>query len=515
MPVQSLPIIHANPAIDHSQGKLIEVFQKLVASYNPPGELPFDTAGGMCSGIGASWLYRKRVGEEELFLNRLEFALTATIDKHTIPTISDLMNEINFFQLDHRLRDEVLQDSYAASFDYVLPKNYPRVMPAEFAISFVFNLKSLAQLIIDTAFENKMVRLDNGFHTLSLMYSNKKYWMLDPESPHGPIEFEASKIYDLAQEIITGLSKTCKSVRYIAIYMTIHDIDFEPLQVQYPDAIDYCKNLLAEPDYKQAVITHKNILHLNMRFNNYKFQDLLFPDYKYIPWELTKDTEYEEAIIANNSEKIRYLAANGIPLDYKAPGIVSVQPVTRAIFLNRMDMLYLLLKLGANPNVIDQDYPPRLKYVLVTNNIEALILLLAAGMDLNESDMKEVIQHFKLTSSQLYAMTAHVLLIHAKMFGNPKPVAPIMLDKLDNFVRRRTKEVELTAEHRQEMEVMLDTLQQVSETSCDITERAMAAQNLISKYVPPRAKPVVFSNSTTGSVDFARDIRPLLTLSFN
>jgi hypothetical protein len=233
-----------------------------------------------------------------------------------------------------------------------------------------------------------------------------------------------------------------------------------------------------------------------------------------VPWILTKDSEYEEAIVSNNTDRIRYLAAHGIPLDYKGPSISSMQPVIRAIFMDRMDMLYLLLKLGANPNVTDESAPPRLKYVIRTNNIQALILLLAAGMDLNEDDMKEVIQHFKLSSTQLYAMTAHVLLLHAKMFDKPLPIAPILLKKLDNFVRKRTTELELTEAHKLEMATMLDTLQQVAAVPGDVTEPAKAAQDKISKYVA-RPNAVVFSNKTSDAVDFERDVRPLLNLSFN
>lgn len=510
----TLPIVPINSTIDHSQDRLIKVFQQLVATYNPPGELPFDTEYGMCSGIMASWLYRKRVGEEEFFINRLEFALQATPDQHNTPAISELMNEINFFQLDQRLRDGILQDDYAASFDYVLPKNYPRVMPAEFAISFVFNLKSLTQLIIDTTFENKMVRFDNGFHAIGLMYSNKKYCMLDPTSSLGPVTFATTQVYEVAAEIMKGLSKTCKSFGYVAIYISIYDVNDNPVKVTYPNAIDYCKELLADPKYKQAVINHKNILHLNMRFNQYKFQDLLFPDYKYIPWEFNKDTEYDEAIFSNNIEKIRYLAEHGIPLDYKAPGIISVQPVTRAIFLERMDLLYLLLKLGANPNVTDENYPPRIKYVLATNNYQALILLLAAGMELSDNDMNKVIEHFKLSPSQLYVITAHVLLLHAKMFDKPLPVTPVIVKKLDSFVNKSRK-TELTAERQLEREKMLETLQQVAETSCDVSDRARAAQVEISKYVKPKPNPVMFSRTTHDYVDFEYDVKPLLSLAFN
>jgi len=515
MPNLALPIIPANLAIDHSQGKLIHVFKQLVATYNPPGELPFDTGFGMCSGLVADWLYRKRIGEEELFINRLEFALEATPEIQKSGAVSDFMNEINFFQLDQRLRDGILQDDYAASFDYGLPKNYPRVTPAEFAISFVFNLKSLTELILDTAFDNKMVRFDNGFHTIGLMYSHNKYYLYDPESPFGPRGFEATRIYDVAAEIIKGLAKFCKSLNHVAIYMSIYDIIDKPIVAQYPNAINYCQALMLDPAYKAAVLPNQNILHLNMRYNLYEFQNVLSPDYKPIPWKLSKDTEYEEAIITNDAKKIRYLVKLGADLNHKAPGISSVQPVTRAIFLNRMDMLYLLLQLGANPNVTDENYPPRLNYIIRTDNIEALILLLAAGMELNDVDMKRVIQHFKLTSSQLYALTAHVLLLHAKMFNKPFPVAPIILEKLDNFVLRRTREKELTAEYQRELVVMLETLQQVTAVHSDVTARAKTAQDTIANYIHDKPKAVVFSDAPNATLDFERDVKPLLTLTFN
>lgn len=474
-------------------------------------KLPFNSLNGLCSGLVAFWLYFKRNNEEGKFISRIEYVLTwnpetfASGDKNEDPLLEEILNNFGFLQHVKDLLLGVNQDNLVASFDFLAGKHHPKVYAEQFSITHVFNRNTLNNLIAVAVQQNKMVRLDNAMHTVGLMQSGDKYYFYNPDCVSGPVEYSSLEVEKLVEDIFSGLGKYCKSEEFLALYLTIFDIEGSP-KGQYPDKIIYSKSLLNNNIYKQAVLSHKNIFNLCMRYSQFETLDLLFNEgYSYIP-TISDYTEYEEAIVYQDYTKMDYLLRRNIPLNYRTEK--GYTPLGRAINQMQTKMIFLLIIAGADPNISANKEKSLLSLATSKNNIEAIIMLLAAGLKITPDVLSLLKQ--KLPAEQLELVIKHALLLNEKLLNlstgvniddltskklakllvhdtlsieleQPNKINELLTEVITKITAKQIKDY--SKEELVDLEIIIETITDLSENVAAFNKEAKQALDAINKYL--------------------------------
>ncbi len=388
-------------SIDHNQKNLLRTIdkyldlkrEKLLAARIPGVSidytLPFGSLYGMCSGLEAYWLYSKRMNRERQFIKHIEYASTwdpqnfdesqALEDSY----LESLINIISFLHNEQHLLENTRQDNLSGSVNFLFSDFNRQPIAQEFALTFVYTQNKLAEFIQAYCHDNKMVRVDNGFHVVGFIKMGGILHFYDSFSKLGPQEVSDAK--KLSSQIFASLTKQCKSNRYLALRITISDLASEP-KPKYPDPIDYSKAAMQDPIYKRAVLQHRNIFHLAARYNDYDVLNLLFDQgYKYIPWNLNDDTELNEAVALNDAKEIDYLLDHHVPIEYRTRN--GITPFGTAIIENSPELMYKLFQSGADiMREPIRGFTP-VELAITYKKAEPLILLLALGADITKEQV--------------------------------------------------------------------------------------------------------------------------------
>jgi ankyrin repeat protein len=382
--------------LNYSQSHLIAKFNEYV---NLPGKdktLPFTSSAGLCSGLNAYWLYSIRNDEEAEFKRNLEYILNWDKDRFLADGTKDddvfelVLNTIAFLQFQFHLIHGLRQESYKESFEMLRHKSGADVSLPEFTMTMVFDHQGLRNLLSIIAHPKKMLRFVNSLHNVSLINLNDSYHFYNPDSESGPTATKS--IDEIVTAIFEGLGFYCGSKRFIALNINVYDLANSSIG-EYPNVKEYRKTLLANPDYKQAVIKHDNILHTTASSRDFDMLNALFGlGYKYIPWDKHGTPELNESIALNDRKMFRYLIKHGIPLDYRAPN--GITPIAAAISSKNNNMLYMLLQQGADINATPHRSMSLIQIACVKNNPEAIILALANGYNLSKKEQDMIDKKF-------------------------------------------------------------------------------------------------------------------------
>lgn len=381
--------------------------------------LPYATASGICSGLVTYRLYCKRIGREDLFAERIKYLLNwdakafETSEQLEDHILEELISNIIFLQYEDPLREPgVTQSQLGISINTILHDKLPKVaVEPEFKIIFVFNRKTLALLLQQIVRTNKMIRIDNGFHTVGVMKDTAAIELYDPRLHISTF----NNIAGIVDNLFSQLSAFCKSTEYIALNIRIFDLQTQP-KLEYPNIAQYRDSLMQDTEYRDGVIHHPNIYNLALRNNDYSLADYLFANgYVYIPWQYNAGTELTEAVKLDDMEKFDYIIAHGYPLD-----TMGQFGIGAAIVFHKHLMLYKLLSLQVDPNAEPTPGWPALKMCELHNNRAAIIMLLAFGADIPNrylSNLKDRLGKFIYNTiiNQVVALNAIILRL-PKMF---------------------------------------------------------------------------------------------------
>lgn len=89
-----------------------------------------------------------------------------------------------------------------------------------------------------------------------------------------------------------------------------------------------------------------------------------------------------EVILNNNLPKLKAMIQNGININQKYPEI-QLTPLIQAINLRRLEMIKILIEVGADPNLCQDVYATPLGLAVSLGNIEVIKLLLRVGANPN------------------------------------------------------------------------------------------------------------------------------------
>jgi hypothetical protein len=435
LPAAKLP----HPELDSRQLIIVEKltqYIELKKQKNPEvGDPTFTLVNGLCAGLVAYWLYCKRVGNEKLFLEKLEYALNWDAEKFsqqwadTDPKLEEFINVIAFLNFDYVLRDGVRQDNLGKSLQLILSEFFPQVTEPEFRITCAFNKQSLAQLIKDTVHHNKMVRVGNGRHAVGLMYSDGLYHFLD-----GGLGIPASfaTCEEVAEAMFACLSRNITKEGYIPLYLCVFDLYEEYIaeyssvndyiieeKPEYPDPLQYCQNLLKDPAYQAATLNSHQLFRIAARYGDYAMLDLLFErGYKYGLVSGLSYGDVYDAVSYQDEQKVRYLIEHGVPVDYR--GEDGTTALGRAIELNFSDMMVLLLAEGADPNFEPKKGMTNLDLALKNMNAEAIIILLASGLELSNKNIEAFYAKFEPNPEHLEEIIQHAIQLNKKLLKLPE-----------------------------------------------------------------------------------------------
>lgn len=411
------------PSVDYSQGKIIDKMLAYIeakakkiahARANPhlypkatvdklkdvtqDKKLPFTTAEGICSGLCKSWGYYKRIGKEDIFDENINTILawdSDAFEKNTQmddPDLEQIISNIIFIHYEAALREPgVLQSDMDASIN-IVSGSLPEVAPAEFSFTFVFNKKTLSELLGKIIAPGKMIRIENGFHAIEIAFDGSTYEFFDPESAKKKLRLYSVK--DIATNVFKSLTKFSGATSHTAMRIFINDLVGVKKRTDYDQITQETLAELQVPSYKKHVIKDRLIYNLAIRYNDYQLADLLFANgYVYIPWDYDEHSELNLAIVDEDYKKFKYVLNHGYPIDYYNPDSNGVSALGKAIALKRAKMIYMLLSAGADPNMIPlagwsvvgllhHFYP------------QALILLLAFGLHLSTEELSRVKKKF-------------------------------------------------------------------------------------------------------------------------
>jgi len=243
-------------------------------------KLPYESHTGLCAGLVAYWLYCKRLNKDSEFIANLEYILnwdSKSFIKSTAkddPLIEDFLNAIELLNFHSKIMPDVTQRDLRASFALLTDKKENQIAEPEFKITFAFNKIMLEQLFLNVVRNNKMIRLGNGEHAVGLMRNGDTYSYYNPENKHGPQTFTATA------EIVTAVFRDFKqfshSHDYLALNLIAYDLELTRNEdSKYPSAIQYCVDLLQNPENKKPVFNNKDILELALICKDYKIIELL------------------------------------------------------------------------------------------------------------------------------------------------------------------------------------------------------------------------------------------------
>jgi hypothetical protein len=369
---------------------------------------------GICAGLVAYWLYRKRIGEDSMFMHQLEYALRWDAGKFEKSNdladiaLEQLLSVISFLHYNDDIRN-IGQHDIERRVNLVLGE-YDDQVKTEFSLSFVFNKIELNNLIKLTVQPNKMMRFGNAYHNIGMIYIDDKYFVYDPSTKSGPVAYSQAK--DAANAVFKGLAKYCKSRYFIALNISTFDLVGTQIGI-YPETIAYCTNLLKNPDYRKHVLQHHNILRVGMRYKDEAMLELLFAaGYKYVRSDKLISTELIESVEEESEQDLNYLLQHGVPIDYRTKH--GQTALGWAIARNKTAMLLQLLKKGANPNEPIAAEVSALQWALAKNNCEALILLLASGAIFTDKLSEEL--KLRYNPNEIEAILSHAKQLNARCF---------------------------------------------------------------------------------------------------
>lgn len=404
------------------QGKLIKKFKEYIAAKGDV--VPDDLDIGLCAGLVANELYYAAIDKEDVFLEKMQKAIswqsndfTSTNPKINVEMEEFLHNILGLHDIAKVLPD-ISSTDMRTSINTLLDASLPKIAKPEFSLSFLFNKEELEKILGKIVFDKKMIRISNGFHVLGLMRKNGIYKFYDPEAEQGIQNFKDPD--DLAREIIQDLGahidkqKSSMNMRdYMAINFTIYDLEGNA-PAEYFDAVNYCEQQMRKLEVKRF-INDRYLFFVLSKFNEFKIMDLLFSkDYKFQAWTISDTPELIDAVKYNNEQKVAYLLDHDVPIDKKTDSFL-LSALGKAIENNNLKIIYALLKHGANPNLAAKHGVTYLDLALSNNALQAIILLLASGMELKQSDFLKLQQ--KVGPETLDIISRHALALHAKLLG--------------------------------------------------------------------------------------------------
>lgn len=401
-----------NKFINYHQNEIYKQLLAYVTHTN--GALPYDSANGLCSGLVAYALYCERHDLEADFTNELDYVLNwnpkefSELGLLQDPIMERFINNVTFLHFDHVLRhdENVAQRDLEKSLE--LLDGHEHFKANE--ITFVFNRGNLASLINTQALPDRMIRIENGFHAIGLIYRDGVYKLYNFENTAGlQTVLTATKA---AEVIFAGLAEHCHSKKHIALNFRVFDpIDAE---VEFPTLEEYTRPFLNDQQYKKAVLSHPNIFHLASRMEDYALMDLLFAHgYEYIPWQMDRFPEINEAVIQNNKQMLNYLLEHGISLDYRTAR--GMTPLGEAIAYNKLEMLFELLEAGANPNAEVRKDVSSLDLALAKRSPEAVVMLLAFELNVTENELGKLRIYF--SAQEIDVIKNLAVAFNAKVLG--------------------------------------------------------------------------------------------------
>lgn len=389
--------------------KKLDQYAKLIG-----GTLPFDSANGLCSGLIAYALYCEMRDIEYEFLLELNYVLKwksnefKKLDLQKDAIFERFINNVTSLHFVHNLRygENIAQRQLDKNLAFT---DYTRQLKAS-ELTFVFTKENLCLLINDQAVPETWIRIENGFHAAGLIYKNGVYKLYNFENPEGPkIFLTADKV---AQVIFDDLAKHCHSKKHIALNFRIYNLIDEV--AAFPTLEEYARELFADPEYKEAILSHQNIFHLAARMEDYELMDLLFAEgYEYIPWQLDRYPEINEAIIENNKEMLQYLLDHNISTDARTE--TGMTPIGEAITYNNMELLFELLEAGADLNEDACEDVSTLELALDNDSPEAVVLLLAFELDVTEDQLEHLFIYFN--EQQIDEIKNLAVAFNAKILG--------------------------------------------------------------------------------------------------
>ena len=312
--------------------------------------LPYNSKAGLCSGLVAYWLYCIRIGKGESFEQEFKYVLDwdaaqfanspATDDKR----LEQFINDIMFLHFDRVLRPGIKQEHLHSSLAVVLPADGVEVKSENFNSTFVFNSDNLTVFLESVLFENKMLRLSNGEHSIGIIKQNGHYVFYNPVT--APVEFNS--INDLAQATFASLVLPTISNTHVALNFNSFDL-ITGETVAYPNLQQFYAQLTADPTYKATVLGHPNLFHLAARYGDYTSMDFLFASgFLYTLWKGAELNEVSEAVKYNQPQILNYLLIKGLSPNVINPNTST--PLGHAIYRESPEMVVELLAAGAEIN---------------------------------------------------------------------------------------------------------------------------------------------------------------------
>ncbi len=531
-----------------------EILQKKFAQYlglrktkNPHQQydenLPFENNAGWCSGLVAYWLYLKKIGKENDFLNDIEYILNwdpkqyLNSDQDEDKIFERFFNDVLFLHHDKELRHTDRQN-IAESINLLLGDGQTKVDTLKYSSTFVFNRTALSEIITKNAKPNNMVRFGNAFHTIGLMYEPPIYYIYDPSSE---AIVKCTSADEAANLIFTGLAVFCKSTDYIALNMSVFDL--ENNSSQFPDSKQERLNLLENPTYKQAVLHHPNILRVCMRYHDHDILKTLEDHgYKYVKSNLYIDNELGDAVANQEPDDLKYLLQHGLHLNYRNQ--IGETALGAAIMHKQTDFLYKLLQMGVNPNVPVAEKISALDWCLIHKNTEAMILLLAAGAHCSNKFLAKIHSRYKPERVQQILEQAAIL-SHKFAHANQTTIEKLSITSksIIDLLSAASKEIlskplaQWSDKDQAAIATILGTLTEITESKTCFNPiklylnfRANQIKHRIEKYLKNQGYssipayltslnsptgPMIFSaltNPPAAELQYERDILPLLKL---
>lgn len=300
-------------------------------------DTPEIIAEDLCSGLVGYWLYLSRIGHQDKFASRLRYLATwdnklfkATTLKRD-EEIEQLLDNLQLLAYPEKLLPTSRQYQLATSFALGSDEKDQKIGEAEFSLTFIFDQKSLADVLERLAQPNKMFRLSNGFHIIGLMLVDGQYQVYDPNSKNGVLE--TNSLLEVAAYIFGGFEDLQDKQPFLSLNISIYDLQgCSP--GTYFDPTEYYSEKLADPDCRKIMMHHTYLFYLAAKYNEYVLINLMFANgYKYRMWRGNKLNEVNECIKYHDIPKLKFLLEQGLPVNATSIEYALERDVPEAIIL--------------------------------------------------------------------------------------------------------------------------------------------------------------------------------------
>ena len=386
--------------------------------------LPFNNVEGICSALVALWFYCVRRGRAADFKQMVDDVLNWDAKEFSSSTepsdiaLEKLISNMLFVHHDPQIRGPQFSRRYVnKNLELILEEDQLHIGPAEFSLNLVADVAKTADIITKFAHQNKMIRFENLFHTVGVIYDGEVYHFYDPNYPDGPLTFNT--LEQVSAAVHASLAKFNTNKQNIAMNMSVFDLDDHKYtkQVYEPSALDYSMQLFTDPEYKQLVLEDPNIFHLCATYDDTDSIKLLYSmGHKYRPWLSGNDSDLNEAIFNQDPDRIKFLVAQGADLEFRTKDGETC--LGSAVRCKLPIMVYTLLAMGANPNTAPTGQASPLEIALRSENVETIILLLAYNADIPAGFLDKLQRKFG--DASFANIKARAIELNAKLFSAPE-----------------------------------------------------------------------------------------------